>query len=102
MYFFISDEHYGHKNIIKYCNRPFNSVEEMDEALIRRHNLLVSTDDIVIHAGDFTLKKKQKADYYISCLNGKHIFLRGSHMMPGLELMLRLMRFGNKQYRNNI
>ena len=79
MYFFTSDEHYGHKNIIKYCNRPFNSVEEMDQELIRRHNLLVSSEDVVIHAGDFTLKKKQKAHDYISCLNGKHIFLRGSH-----------------------
>lgn len=79
MYFFTADEHYGHKNIIQYCNRPFRSIQEMDDELIRRHNQVVSDDDIVIHGGDFTLLPKRKAKAYIRQLKGRHIFLRGSH-----------------------
>ena len=79
MYFFTSDEHYGHANIIKYCNRPYSSVEEMDEMLIRNHNSVVGKGDIVIHAGDFTLAKKDIASKYIKRLKGSHIFIKGCH-----------------------
>lgn len=79
MYFFTADEHYGHKNILQYCRRPFASVEEMDQELIRRHNEVVGTDDTVIHAGDFTLLKKAEAQGYMRQLRGHHSFLRGSH-----------------------
>ena len=79
MYFFTSDEHYGHSNIIKYCNRPFASVDEMDAEMIRNHNAVVGKGDIVVHAGDFTLKKGDPAKEYVSQLNGQHIFIRGSH-----------------------
>lgn len=78
-YFFTSDEHLGHTNIIKYCDRPFRDAEEMDGTLIKNHNELVIDDDTVIHAGDFTLSTKRKAENYIRRLNGQHIFLRGSH-----------------------
>lgn len=79
MYFFTSDEHYGHRNIIKYCNRPFESAQEMDAEIIKRHNEVVCQNDIVVHAGDFTLAKKRQAENYVSQLNGTHIFLSGSH-----------------------
>ena len=78
-YYFTADEHFGHENIIKYCNRPFTSVEEMDNELIKRANSVVGKDDIVIHGGDFTLKGKKDADNYIRRLNGNHIFIKGSH-----------------------
>lgn len=79
-YWFTADEHLGHFNIIKYCNRPFKTVDEMDEKIIKRHNERVGPDDTVIHAGDFTMKKTlAEAEAYIERLNGNHIFLRGSH-----------------------
>ena len=79
MYFFTADEHYGHRNIIRYCNRPFNSVEEMNETIIKNHNEVVKKDDRVIHAGDFTLANNDYAARIISRLNGVHTFLIGSH-----------------------
>lgn len=81
MYWFTSDEHYYHKNILKYSQRPFSSVEEMNEALIQNHNSVVGKGDVTIHAGDFTLKNDKEFIYknIINRLNGTHIFLKGSH-----------------------
>lgn len=87
MYFIIGDEHYyhggksGHDGIIKYCNRPFDDVEEMNEVQIENNNSVVKKGDIVIHAGDFTLLKDRKKIQkdLIDRLNGTHIFLKGSH-----------------------
>ncbi|NIA10708.1 MAG: phosphoesterase [Nitrospiraceae bacterium] len=76
MYFFIADEHFSHANIIKYCKRPFDSVEEMDATIIKNFNSKVTKSDCTIHCGDFTFKKPEK---YIKQLNGNHIFLRGNH-----------------------
>lgn len=72
-----ADTHFGHKNILKYCHRPFSSVEEMDEELIRRWNERVSSNDIIYHLGDLTLKKD--ADEYLDRLNGKIRLVPGSH-----------------------
>lgn len=77
MWWFTSDEHYGHENIIKYCYRSFESVGEMDYKLISNHNAVVKPGDVVYHLGDFTLKKD--AHNYISRLNGTHVFIKGSH-----------------------
>jgi len=80
MYFFTADEHYNHNNIIKYCNRPFLTVNEMDSVLIKNFNDIVGKDDITIHAGDFCLNKNpRKVNDLIKSLNGHHIFLKGSH-----------------------
>lgn len=78
-YFIISDTHFGHKNIIKYCNRPFENVEEMDKQLIKNWNEVVSKDDTVIHLGDVFLCGKEKAKTTMSQLNGKKILIKGNH-----------------------
>jgi len=80
MYFFTADEHYDHAKILEYCHRPFKDVEEMNEALIAQHNLVVNPWDITIHAGDFGWFKKQSdAQKIIKRLYGNHIFIKGSH-----------------------
>lgn len=73
---YTSDLHLGHANIIKYCNRPFEDVEEMDEILIKNWNKVVKTGDIVYHVGDFCFRTPE---HYIKKLNGKIVFIRGSH-----------------------
>ena len=77
--FIISDTHFGHEAIIRYCNRPFTSVEEMDQTMIKRWNETVSNNDIVIHLGDFALCGKDKTREIIQKLNGKKILIMGNH-----------------------
>lgn len=80
MYFFTADEHYGHKNVIKYEDRPFKNIEEMDKILIENNNEIVTDNDVVVHAGDFSFYNKEKTYRdIITKLKGNHIFLEGNH-----------------------
>lgn len=76
--FLTSDEHYGHRNIIRYCGRPFRSVEVMDAELAARHNSVVSDGDEVWHLGDFCMDKRRVARY-LRRLNGVHRLVCGNH-----------------------
>ena len=77
---FTSDLHFGHKNIIKYCNRPFDSVEEMDEALVANWNAHVAPDDVVWNLGDFAFCcTTEHVRALLLRLNGRHRFIRGNH-----------------------
>lgn len=74
-----SDLHFGHANIIKFCQRPFSSVEEMDAVLIYNWNEIVGKDDIIYIVGDFTLNGPDFAADVFSMLNGKIFVMPGSH-----------------------
>ena len=50
--FFTSDLHFGHENVLRFDNRPFQTIEEMDEELIRRWNAKVGKGDLVYVLGD--------------------------------------------------
>ncbi|MGE5550034.1 MAG: metallophosphoesterase [Bacteroidota bacterium] len=76
---FTSDTHFSHANIIKYCKRPFASVEEMDAALVDGWNDTVGPDDTVYHLGDFTLGDIKRFVKWVSRLNGQIKVLPGSH-----------------------
>ena len=77
--FFTSDQHWGHKNIIKYCERPFDSVEEMDEAMIANWNSVVGKHDEVFHLGDFSFLTRKDALTLRRRLNGNICLLLGNH-----------------------
>jgi calcineurin-like phosphoesterase family protein len=77
--YFTGCSHFNHYNIIKLCNRPFNSVEEMDEVLIENWNKTVSKNDTVYHHGDFAYKGRQDNNEIIKRLNGKVILIQGNH-----------------------
>lgn len=78
--FFTSDLHFGHENVIRFDNRPFNAVEEMDEEMIKRWNAKVSKGDIVYVLGDFIWKAAtNEAVSIIRRLNGQIILIKGNH-----------------------
>ena len=77
--FYIADTHYGHNNILKYDNRPFMSVEEMDRALIRNWNNAVSPEDRVYILGDFSWYDKKSTGKVLDELNGTKILIIGNH-----------------------
>lgn len=77
--FFTSDMHFGHTNVIKYCNRPYSSVEDMDNQLIANWNSIVSRNDKVYHVGDFAFYPQDKIGDIIKQLHGTILFVPGNH-----------------------
>ncbi len=75
----ISDTHFNHENVIRYSNRPYTSVEEMNEALIANWNSVVKPEDVVICLGDFALGNKDDIPDIVARLNGVKILVRGNH-----------------------
>lgn len=80
MIWFTSDLHFGHRSAITMNGRPFEDVEEMNEALIRRYNEVVTADDTVYILGDLCYRMPiEEANQLIGRLNGKKILLKGNH-----------------------
>jgi len=82
MLWFTADHHFGHSNIIKYCNRPFKSVEHMNAEMVRRWNERVASEDRVFHLGDFCFEGNSRSETFKSwtnILNGEIILIRGNH-----------------------
>lgn len=76
---FTSDHHFGHQNIIRYADRPFSSVAEMNEAMIERHNALVRPDDVVFHLGDLAMGVFSESIKCAAALNGRKLLIPGNH-----------------------
>lgn len=76
---FTADTHFGHEGIIRHCNRPFSTVEEMDEALIEKWNSVVTKRDTVYHLGDVGLGRDTHTLNCVSRLNGRKILIWGNH-----------------------
>lgn len=86
----VSDTHFGHSNIIRYCRRPYRDAQEMDEDLVRRWNAKVDPDDTVYHLGDVlfsasspVFKRVGGEDKgprrVLERLNGKIVLIQGNH-----------------------
>ena len=71
--FFTSDTHFGSQRTLELSKRPFTSVEEMDEEMVKRWNSVVGPDDVVVHLGDFGKFDIRKR------LNGKLILIQGNY-----------------------
>lgn len=80
--FLTADLHFDHQNIIKYCNRPFDNVFRMEEALIEGWNSVVRPQDIVYNLGDLSMKSAKHLEWYqniLRKLNGRHVLVLGNH-----------------------
>lgn len=78
MNYFTSDTHFGHANIIRYCERPFDSVEAMDAALLKNWNERVTDEDDVYILGDLMFYCKEP-EYYLERLKGRKHLILGNH-----------------------
>lgn len=75
----ISDTHFYHRNIIKYCSRPFKDIEEMNETIINNWNKTVKPHDTVYMLGDFALTAAEKIIEIGNRLEGRKTLLIGNH-----------------------
>lgn len=85
MIYYIGDIHFGHKNVIKYDNRPFGSIEEMDKTLIENWNSVVTDEDDVYIIGDFIYRSSHVATYYLKQLKGHKHLIIGNHDIKTIE-----------------
>lgn len=79
MIYFISDTHFYHFNIIRYCNRPFKNMDEMNELIINNWNTYVTDEDTIYHLGDFSLSTEENLKIIFNRLKGNKILIRGNH-----------------------
>lgn len=84
MIWFTSDSHFGHTNIMRYCFRPFLSVEEMNETILDNINAVVHPGDTLYHLGDWSFDKTRRsntnnAEVFRDRVNCKVILITGNH-----------------------
>jgi calcineurin-like phosphoesterase family protein len=77
--YFISDMHFGHTNIMKYENRPFDTVEEMDNTIIENWNKVINKNDLIFVLGDVSFYSKELTYHIIHKLHGRKILIIGNH-----------------------
>lgn len=76
----IADTHFDHKNIIRYCSRPFRDTRQMNKTIMRNWNNTVKAEDIVYFLGDWAFGRGHKpARYWYRRLKGRIVSIRGSH-----------------------
>ncbi len=77
---FTADTHFNHTNIIKYCNRPFQNILEMNEIIVSNWNSRVEPKDVVYHLGDFMFSGQSSAIIEMcKRLNGYKFLIWGNH-----------------------
>ena len=79
MNYFISDLHFGHKNCLAFDNRPFKTIEEHDEYIIKVWNETVGIDDDVYILGDISWYNSTKTLEIFKQLNGRLHLIKGNH-----------------------
>lgn len=102
---FISDTHFGHANIIKYSDRPFSDVDDMNEKMVEAWNNLVKPGDNVYHNGDFAFMRYPEFKNLTWRLNGNIHLVLGNHdkmIIQNRNELLRAGKFKTIQYYNEL
>ena len=80
MIYFTADLHFGHGNIIRYCGRPFGSVEEMDQRITDNFKERLGADDDLYILGDVTLNQSvARVRNYLKDIPGRKHLIFGNH-----------------------
>lgn len=79
MNYYIADTHFGHKNVMKFDNRPFANLDEMEKVLINNWNTKIKDTDDVYIIGDFCFRSDKEPTFYLEQLNGRKHFIIGNH-----------------------
>ena len=86
---FTADWHLGHEAIITFCERPFKTVKQMDNAIIKNYFELIKPTDTVFFIGDLSMKKRDYKSWYhkiFSFLPGnKHLILGNHDNLPPFD-----------------
>lgn len=79
MIFYIADMHFGHENVLRFDDRPFSEIGQMDETLIQNWNARVADDDTVYVLGDAFWKNEESSVKILQQLNGHKHLIQGNH-----------------------
>ena len=85
MNLYISDLHFGHRNVIGFDHRPFAGVEDMDRVMIQLWNSRVSKDDEVYIVGDLCYRSEKTPDWYLRQLKGHKPLIIGNHDLATIQ-----------------
>ena len=77
--YFSSDTHFGHDREFIFGPRGFKDINEMNEAIVRKFNAIVSDEDELYLLGDCILGDTEQNIEYLKRLNGKIHIILGNH-----------------------
>ena len=87
-YFYTADPHFGHANILKYCKRPFENIDQMNGAILKNYqNALQPKDDLWI-IGDFAFAKdgdQDRLNSMLASIPGRKHLITGNHDRPWMR-----------------
>ena len=108
MIYYTADLHFGHKNVLQFDGRPFQTIEEHDRFLIDSWNARVKPEDQVYIVGDFCMQSDRGPMYYLKQLSGRKYLIKGNHdtallkdpeVMSQFELVEKMYFIKDRDYR---
>ncbi len=97
--YYIADLHLGHANVIRFDNRPFANIQEMQKTIIEKWNARVENSDYVYILGDFIWGPEQSWRELVPKLNGKKVLIQGNHDLKQMSGATKALFKDIKQYK---